>query len=96
MSQISELFDFPDQLLLLTEAQQHNPFLVLGDFYEDNNLTEIRSLFSEILQTCLATETGPFREGEKRSRLLNLHTKIESVFEAVYIIAKLRASPAEE
>jgi hypothetical protein len=96
MSQISEQFAFSDQLILLTEAEQNNPFIVLEDFFYDNNLPELRSIFSEILQTCLTTDTGPFREAEKRSTLLNLHTKIETVFEAMYIIAKLWASPAEE
>lgn len=96
MSQISEQSGFPDQLILLTQAQQRNPFAVLEDFFDDNNLPELRAFFSEIRQTCLTTDTGPFREAEKRSTLLNLHTRIETVFEAVYIIAKLRASPGEE
>jgi hypothetical protein len=89
MSQISEQSGFSDQLILLTEEQQHNPFAVLEDFFADNNLPELRAFFSDIRHTCLTTDTGPFREAEKRSTLLNLHTKIEAVFEAAYIIAKL-------
>jgi hypothetical protein len=76
----------PVPILRLTGSQIENPYQVLTDFFSDINLTEIRKAFDKILETCMATDDGPFARGEERSQLLYLLRKIEQVLEADFLI----------
>ncbi len=80
----------------LTEEQQQDPYIVLDDFFEDNSLPELRSTFKEVLETCLATDVGPFRQAEKRAVLISLFHKLQALFEANYLITKMPQSTDEE
>lgn len=85
-----------DPALTLTEEQQQDPYIVLDDFFEDNSLPELRSTFKEVLETCLATDVGPFRQAEKRAVLISLFYKLQALFEANYLITKMLPGADEE
>jgi hypothetical protein len=79
-----------NSIFRLTKEQKENPFEVLKEFCSNINLFELRTLFDRIFETCLATNEGAFSIANERGSLLFTCKEMEKLFEAVFLIAKLR------
>ena len=79
-----------NSIFRLTKEQKENPYEVLKEFCSNINLFELRTLYDNISDTCLATNEGAFSRADERGRLLFTCKEMEKLFEAVFLIAKLR------
>jgi hypothetical protein len=78
-------------LLHLSQQDREDPAEVLEEFFCDTNLAEVRALFDNILETCMATDDGPFSKGAERGNLFAIIKKIERVLEANFFIYGFRS-----
>ena len=86
MSHYFDNREFYNKPILLTSLEEEKPILAISDLFADLNLSELRELLSQVRETCLTVEHGPFRDADNRSKLLTDFSKIEKALEAAYLL----------
>jgi hypothetical protein len=82
---ISELLNVPFRL---SPEEKDNPLCILENFLIDYKLGELRNLLTDISDTCLSSDAPAFDTGEKRANFLYYRYKLETLFEAVFVIVQ--------
>lgn len=88
MSHFFDHKEFYNKPIFLAPEEVASPVLVFEDFFSDYNLCETRDLISQIKETCLTADYGPFRDADNRSRLLVDLKRIEKIMEASYLLCQ--------
>jgi hypothetical protein len=88
MSHFFDHREFYSKPIFLSPDEIKSPVLVFEDYFSDYNLCEARDFISQVKETCLTADYGPFRDADYRSRLLIDVQRIEKVLEAAYMIGQ--------
>jgi len=89
MFQFRNHSEFFNQPILLATADLEDPQSVIQKFFEDYKLTELRDFVSQTNYLCMVSNLPPFDDPEERANILLYHHRLEELYEALSLLAKL-------
>lgn len=72
----------------LSKEEMENPSYIMKSFLVEANVKELRTLFSDILETCLTSNDIAFNTGEKRFDLIMNLRNIQCFIQAAELLFK--------
>lgn len=96
MKSAKEHIKHANQLQRLSEEQLVKPMKVLGSFFSNYHLKDVRDQFKVWLRAGLSCDHGFYDEGKDRHNLIFFHEKLEELVEACFLIKEEYEAKSDE
>jgi hypothetical protein len=91
MSEFLSHPEFFNQPVCLSQDELEFPMKVINQFFSDYSLSEVRDIHDNIGEVCLTSDSPPFSDGDQRANFLLYQNNVIRFFEAVFVLAEIKA-----